>query len=786
MKILFAYVFFTLLHTLSIIGNGQEIYVQTGHTASIVTIAFAPDNRTFATAGEDKTIKLYDAATGAEFLTLAGHTGGVSSVVFSPNGKTLASGSFDGSVRLWDIAQGKEIPFLTEKLDFVTGVAFSPDGKSLAVGAWNGVSLIDVNSKQIKFYGGVQQLETCCRVWTVAFSADGKKIIFGGQEFGKGFVRIVSLPSGEIGELEGAYRDNFPPVYSVAVSSDNFNYAIGTQNGTRVVRFDKKGLEPPEGKWIEKFADHISRSVVFQPKSNALITGGSLNFFDILTGKKTKSLNYDSFAHAISPDGKTLVAVNTAKEITIWDTVSGKLKKTIKPAVEEYKNVWLDAEGKYVAGIKTDNSAVFWELAADGEPQSFRSPPINLTVDESTDGSFKVSADSVQNGNNQRIFLNAGSAVIEPNDTLTKAQNVGDTHGYFGSMAIETYIYEDETAKIYNRYVLETNGELSGRFLIAAVSPDGKKLATLAVSDSLHLRTASVGTFEIKKEERKFIDGRRVISSINSIAASQSEKPNGYFTVLKKHFEISLDYEKQIPESIAERENELAKIATEIAQDVPRFLVRWNALLNKPTTGDGKFQFKLAENGTIKILDGKTGVPLANLYKFGEKDWLVTTPEGLFDGSREALKQIVYRHEDKTLPFEKIEFYANQFNYPGLLPAIMSGKPLVKKEITPLPFARIVDEFGLINNGEIKARIDAYLNELNNDPSAQGLIIFYSEKGKPAQTKRLITVMRDYMFGMRKFDSARINVTGGGVREKMLFQLYVVPAGAETPSPMEK
>src|SRR5262245_28078531 len=82
-------------HTARVFGN-----LRLRHAGEINSVAFSPDGQLLATAGRDRTVRVWDLANGHEAIRYRGHDDNVRAVVFSPDGKLLASGG-GKDVRLW-------------------------------------------------------------------------------------------------------------------------------------------------------------------------------------------------------------------------------------------------------------------------------------------------------------------------------------------------------------------------------------------------------------------------------------------------------------------------------------------------------------------------------------------------------------------------------------------------------------------------------------------------------------------------------------------------------------
>ncbi len=94
-------------------------------------VVFSPDGRTLAMNRYQKSIPVWEAATGKERLLLMGHQESTNCVAFAPDGRTLASSSWDDTIRLWDLETGDELRTLTGHRGKANSLVFSADGKTL-------------------------------------------------------------------------------------------------------------------------------------------------------------------------------------------------------------------------------------------------------------------------------------------------------------------------------------------------------------------------------------------------------------------------------------------------------------------------------------------------------------------------------------------------------------------------------------------------------------------------------------------------------------------------------
>jgi eukaryotic-like serine/threonine-protein kinase len=201
----------------------QPVQRLQGPPGNTLAVAFAPDEQTIATGGEDSLIRLWDTASGREMRVLRGHNDYIESVDFSPDGRRLASGSFDRTIKLWDVLTGAEQQTLTGHNGQVYVVRFSPRGdRLLSGGADRSVKLWDVATGRNLF----TRDEHAGTILAAAFAPDGRR--FTTASYDK-TVRIWDAASGELLLVLKGHRNQ---VEAVAFSPDGQTLASGSHDHT--------------------------------------------------------------------------------------------------------------------------------------------------------------------------------------------------------------------------------------------------------------------------------------------------------------------------------------------------------------------------------------------------------------------------------------------------------------------------------------------------------------------------------------------------------------------------
>ncbi len=127
------------------VDNLEQTRRYTGHSDFVTTLAFAPDARAVASAGLDGGIRLWSATSRSTLRRLYGHKGRVGGLAFAPKGDVLVSAGEDGKVRVWDLKRGRAARVLPGTFVPQQAIAVSPDGSRIAAAGDDGILRIWAN-----------------------------------------------------------------------------------------------------------------------------------------------------------------------------------------------------------------------------------------------------------------------------------------------------------------------------------------------------------------------------------------------------------------------------------------------------------------------------------------------------------------------------------------------------------------------------------------------------------------------------------------------------------------
>ncbi len=704
--------------------SGREVQTLTGGQSSLMGalgvtfLAFSGDGKKLITISD--AIHVWDTSTWRELATIqnsevnaSGLTGGGGGVAVSPDGNQLARVDV-GQIKFTDLNSGREaraVSLPDQKLQNEE-LAYSPDGRLLLAGiVENKLKVWDMTNKAervqaptAKDYGFIRFSSDgrliafaenyTVKMWEIAtgralptlnipntgvhqeyggvfanFSQDGKRLATGG------FGTQTYLWETETGKQVQQMKGRTNPAYAVAFSADGTQLTSGgrtrwdlrTGQGRRLSSSlsDKFfGMPSPDGKLI----------AMFTPNNNAVV------IYDATNGRTLQTLARSGSTGGVekvyfSPDGRSLaVTYLTAQgtqmigqlpssEVKIWDVNAGREIQTLTLSAHPAE-AGFTPDGRLFATVATQGEITLWDVASGKSVQALKSS-------------------AAQSGN---PFPNMGTMTM-PNPGSIKPgsiPNMANMPNMADIMASATNMLGTMTAGTMNRTVASV-----------AFTSDGKILASGGVETKSNLDMATLmgqasgnqkrpknqkpgDTGDILKDLKIETSGQIVLWNPASGQQIATIKGHG-----KGISDVTFSRDgKMIASAATDKTIKIWDTGTQ------RELKTLNGHLanieSMDFSPDGKLLASASDDGSTFLWDTTTGEHLLTLISLDDGgEWMVVTPEGLFDGTPQAWNQILWRYDQDTFNVAPVEWFFNEFYHPGLLSDIFAGKrPRVAQDIS--------------------------------------------------------------------------------------------------------
>ncbi|KAI9346083.1 hypothetical protein DFJ73DRAFT_626419 [Zopfochytrium polystomum] len=358
-------------------ATGEEVRRLVGHSGEVHGAAFSPDGRMIASGGERGEVFVWDAETGEKLRELVGHVGWTSAVAFSPDGARIASAGMDCTTRVWDVATGKQLFKFGGRgragqwnaAFYTTSVAFNPLGRFLAVGS---------RDKMIYIYD-FEQGQEALRITShlgyvngVAYSPDGQRLVSGSYD------TTVRTWSANTGQELAVCIGHESEVHSVAFCPDGGRVVSGSSDKSiRVWNADT-------GEQLQILQSHHTEihSLAYSPDGRFIVSGGYDQLIRIWSASSGESPDERGGGHAkrvkcaaVSGDRRLVVSGSADKTVRVWDVATGREVHRLEGHRGAVTSVGISnvdgGGGQLVVSAADDRSVRVWSVATGLEVHKF-------------------------------------------------------------------------------------------------------------------------------------------------------------------------------------------------------------------------------------------------------------------------------------------------------------------------------------------------------------------------------------------------------------------------------